>query len=82
MLLPDKSGIECDLCGTVHKSQFVYYSYDCHKVSVDLSKMETKREKATDVDGSVIGFDICENCHKAHLDKMLERQKWVSHMIC
>lgn len=75
MLLSDKTGIKCDLCGEIFKSNFTYYSYDCHKVSVDLSKMETKREKATNVDGSVIGYDVCEKCHNETIQKMLENQK-------
>ena len=75
MLLKDKDGIKCDICGRIYKSSFVYYSYDCHKVIVDLSKMETQKEAATDVDGSVIGYDVCEECHKKNLEKMLENQK-------
>lgn len=75
MLLLNKDGIKCDMCGKEFKSKFVYYSYDCHRVLVDVSRMETKREKVTDVDGSVIGFDVCEDCHKNNLDQMLENQK-------
>ena len=63
MLLPDKNGIKCDLCGKILRDKFVYYSYDCHKVFVDVSRLETSKEKATDVNGSVIGFDVCEECH-------------------
>jgi hypothetical protein len=75
MLLSDKNGIKCDICGNVFRSQFTYYSYDCHRVSVDISKMETKKEKTTDVNGSIIGFDVCEKCHKDNLENMLENQK-------
>jgi len=75
MLLPDRDGIRCDWCGKEFKSEFVYYSYDCHRVSVDTSRMETKKEKVTSVDGSVIGFDVCEGCHKNNLENMLENQK-------
>jgi len=75
MLLKNKDGIKCDLCGQEYKSKFTYYSYDCHKVSVDVSKMETRKEQITDVDGSIIGYDVCENCHKNNLNKMMENQK-------
>jgi len=75
MMLPTKDGIRCDLCGKEYRSKFIYYSYDCHKVSVDISRMETKREKATDVDGSIVGFDVCEECHSTFVKKMMENQK-------
>lgn len=64
MLLPSKNGIKCDKCGKILQNKFTYYSYDCHKVFVDVSRLETSKEKATDVDGSIVGFDICEDCHK------------------
>jgi len=75
MLLQDKTGIKCDLCGEIFKSHFVYYSYDCHKVTVNLDKMETKKEQAIDVEGSTIGYDVCEVCHGEILKRMLENQK-------
>lgn len=75
MLLPNRDGVRCDMCGKEHKSKFTYYSYDCHKVTVDISKMETRREQVTDVDGSVIGYDVCEECHKRNQDRCLENQK-------
>jgi len=74
MLLPNRDGVKCDLCGAILKSIFVYYSYDCHKVSVDVLKKETKKE-TTDVNKSMIGFDVCEDCHRGNLEKMLENQK-------
>lgn len=74
MLLKDKNGIKCDFCGNIHKSKFVYYSYDCHKVSVDLEKLETKKE-SPDVNESTIGFDVCDECHKKNLELMLGNQK-------
>lgn len=75
MFLSDRSGIKCDLCGREFRSKFIYYSYDCHRVNVDLSKMETSKEKATDVNGSIVGYDVCEECHQNNLNKMLENQK-------
>ena len=75
MLLPSKDGIKCDRCGKIYKSKFVYFSYDCHKVIVDVGRMESTRETATDVNGSVIGFDICEICHNEMIKLMLENQK-------
>jgi hypothetical protein len=75
MLLPNKKGIKCDLCGKKCESKFIYYSYDCHKVDVDIENMSASREKATDVTGSVIGFDVCESCFKNMITTMLENQK-------
>jgi hypothetical protein len=75
MLLANKDGIRCDFCGREFKSKFTYYSYDCHMVSVDISRMETKREEVMDINGSIIGYDVCEECHKNNLNKMLENQK-------
>ena len=74
MLLRSKDGIKCDKCGKEYKSKFIYYSYDCHKVSVDVARIETSKEKATDVNGSVIGFDVCETCHNELIKLMLENQ--------
>jgi hypothetical protein len=75
MLLKTRDGVRCDLCGREFRSKFVYYSYDCHKVTVDTGEAKTERNQATDVNGSIIGFDICEECHKSHITKMLENQK-------
>lgn len=75
MFLTNRDGIKCDLCGREYKSKFIYYSYDCHRVNVDMSRMETSREKATDVNGSIVGYDVCEECHNEILNKMLENQK-------
>ena len=71
MLLKTRDGIKCDFCGKEFKSKFTYYSYDCHKVTVDINEVKTEKDQATDVDGSIIGFDICDECHKYHIDKML-----------
>lgn len=75
MLLPSKNGIKCDICGTIHKLKFVYYSYDCHKICVDIERAETSKEKITDVNDSIIGFDVCEKCHNDLIKKMLDNQK-------
>lgn len=72
MLLPNKDGIKCDICGEIKKNKFIYYSYDIHKIIVNLEKIESKEEKLTDVNESIIGFDVCENCHKININKMLE----------
>jgi hypothetical protein len=72
MQLPSKDGIKCDLCGNILRAKFVYYSYDCHKVSVDINKSQIKKDNPIDVNGSIIAFDICEPCFQQHTTKMLE----------
>jgi len=72
MLLPSKDGIKCDFCKKALRSKFTYYSYDCHKVMVDVSRVETSKEKITDVNGSILGFDVCEECHNKIIKTMLE----------
>ena len=73
MLLSSKDGIKCDICGNEFRKKFSYYSYDCHKVDVDVEKAETK--KATDVEGSIVSFDVCEECHRVNVQRILENQK-------
>lgn len=67
MLLKSRDGIRCDLCGSVHKSDFSYYS--CDGVGLKIAnKMSSKTSKN-------INFDMCEICYGKARDKILSHIK-------
>jgi len=61
MQLVSKDGIACDQCGTTHKLDFTYYSFDFRVVSVisgrRLALRELLRSKI------VHSLDICQQCY-------------------
>jgi len=57
MLLKTKDGICCDICGTVYKDQFTYYSFESNVVSVDSAAFRVA-QGSKDLD-----VDICEKCY-------------------
>ena len=70
MQLSDKSGIGCDNCGTTHRHDFVYYSFDFHYVEVT-----SNRRPALDsiVESRVISsLDICVACYDKLTTKVIE----------
>ncbi len=60
MQLPNKSGICCDSCGVTYQSDFMYYSFDFHYISVH----DNRRPQLNNImNFSVVSsFDICTAC--------------------
>jgi hypothetical protein len=57
MLLKTKDGIACDLCGSISKENFVYYSFEGTPVSVDTAAcIVAQQPKDLDI-------DVCEKCY-------------------
>ena len=63
MLLPERDGILCDLCGIEYKSQFTYYSVEGQKIEV-LSSRKTILPLGKELD-----LDTCEDCYEKMLDR-------------
>lgn len=57
MLLKTKDGIACDLCGTIAKDNFVYYSFEGKPVLVDAAA-HLVSQQPKDLD-----LDVCEKCY-------------------
>ena len=55
MLLNTKDGISCDICGTIYKDNFVYYSWESTKFAVS-PPSAPQQEKDLDT-------DVCEKCY-------------------
>jgi hypothetical protein len=60
MQLDDKTGISCDLCGSAHREDFDYHSFDARKIVVynnlKPSLNEMINSKVAD------SFDVCADC--------------------
>ena len=70
MITKNKNGIICDLCKTILEDEFIYYSFDIHKVKVDVSK-----SKISDVDKNVLGLDVCEKCYQDLANRSIYEEK-------
>lgn len=57
MLLKTKDGIACDLCCSIHKENFIYYSLEGIPVNVDTNTFLVAKQ-SKDID-----LDICEKCY-------------------
>lgn len=57
MLLKTKDGICCDLCGSIYKENFEYYSFEGTPVSVDTAACIVARQPK-DLD-----LDVCGKCY-------------------
>lgn len=63
MLLQTSDGIACDICGSIHRSEFTYYSMDVQSIVTDSSKM------TTGVGATKDAFDVCGICYNKWLDQ-------------
>ena len=70
MQLDDKTGISCDFCGSAHREDFDYHSFDAHKVMVfnnlKPSLGEMINSKIAD------SFDVCAGCMEELSFKIVE----------
>jgi hypothetical protein len=57
MLLKTKDGIYCDLCGSIYKDNFMYFSFEGTPVSVDTAACSVSQQPR-DLD-----LDVCEKCY-------------------
>jgi uncharacterized Zn finger protein len=57
MLLKTKDGVACDLCGTISKENFTYYSFEGTPVLVDAATCVVSQQ-SKDLD-----IDVCEKCY-------------------
>lgn len=57
MFLKTKDGISCDVCGTIYKDNFAYYSFESTLIAVD-SKNLAVQQHHKDLD-----LDVCEKCY-------------------
>ncbi len=64
MQLSDRSGVMCDKCGTTHRTDFTYYSYDFRLVEVQANR----RPPLDQIINSVVIFslDLCSACFAVH----------------
>jgi hypothetical protein len=62
MFLETRDGIKCDICGSVHRERFTYYSVD---------QTPHERVAMAVASGHAESFDICESC----FDSMKEECK-------
>lgn len=69
MLLPDKSGIKCDLCGTNYHTDFAYYSFDFRDVNI----YGPSRPSLDMILKSPISYscDICLSCFDGLKDRII-----------
>lgn len=67
MLLKSRDGIRCDLCGSVHKKNFSYYSADGIGLKIS-NKMSSKTSRN-------LNFDMCELCYGKTRDIILSHIK-------
>lgn len=60
MQLPERDGIACDLCGTTHRSDFSYYSFDMRPVTVT----QNRRPSLDQIFHCqpVFSLDVCPAC--------------------
>lgn len=66
MLLKTKDGVACDLCGTISRENFVYYSFESTPVMVDTgASMVLRQPKDLDI-------DVCEKCY-ADAEEMVRK---------
>ena len=64
MLLKTKDGIYCDICGTIYKDVFTYYSFESTTISVDTAARSVNQgNKDLDV-------DVCEKCYTNAEDRV------------
>jgi len=63
MFLPTRDGIRCDICGSSHRNDFTYYSFDVNKVVADTA--------IGTVNPTIISesYDVCEECYNKFIDK-------------
>jgi len=63
MLLNGKDGIKCDYCGSIHQTDFKYYSVDVSQCTINGGREQSKTSYST--------YDWCERCmdHFAELIK-------------
>lgn len=64
MLLKTKDGISCDVCGTIYKDVFNYYSFESSKIAIDSATMRVTQL------GKDLDIDVCEKCYVAAEDKV------------
>ncbi len=66
MLLSTKDGIRCDVCGSVHRDKFAYYSMDCSVIKVNTAAQMVSPMPGAD------SFDMCDGCYNEMLSKCKE----------
>lgn len=64
MLLRTKDGISCDICSTIYKDQFNYYSFESNGIAVDSAAMRVSQL------GKDLDIDVCEKCYIAAEEKV------------
>ena len=72
VMTKDSRGIECDLCGSVHKNKFSYYSAKVDKVVVDcdMSQVSDSGSGIVEHDKRFLDIDICDACYNGIIQKM------------
>ena len=60
MELPTKDGVLCDKCGTSHRHEFTYYSFDFRPVEVHANRRPSLQEIIGQP--AVFSLDICPAC--------------------
>lgn len=71
MQLSDKSGIQCDRCGSIHCKMFVYYSFDFRKEEVYNNTIP----RIVFSSKPIHSMDICEKCFNNICDLVKKHYK-------
>jgi hypothetical protein len=61
MFLATRDGIRCDICGTIHRDKFTYYSVDWNTIKVDTGRQMVAPVPDTE------SFDVCSGCYEGFL---------------
>lgn len=78
MQLTTKDGIACDHCGTTHRHDFTYYSFDFRLVSVE----QNRRPPLDEITHSTIIFslDICPSCYDKMTTEIVKNYQKAKHL--
>jgi hypothetical protein len=69
MMTSDKKGVECDLCGTIYNTKFIYFSCIITKVDVDIKNGQIIPEDRH------LDMDWCDKCmgkFKSYMLKVID----------
>lgn len=71
MQLQDRSGIQCDLCASVHQQQFKYYS-------IDITECDYRQTSVHKSKNIILSYDACPLCYDKYCALVIKNYKPVS----
>ncbi len=80
MQLSTRDGIACDYCGTTHKIDFDYYSFDMRSVEIH-NNMRPSIESILMSD-TVHSYDICPSCFQDFKKLIVSNNNSPKNMMC